>query len=94
MRGLTFLLDEFRTSQQCPCGAGELKNGTNHLCPSHPDEWQTRIRVRVHKTTGDECEVLRQQRDRDELATNNMLQAALAATRRKAWPKHLDRNYR
>ena len=85
VRGLTFLLDEYKTSKCCPCGQDELKDGS-----SHGGE-QERERVRVHKTCGGTCGVLRRCRDRDALATLNMLQAAVAAVQHHSWPEHLQR---
>ena len=82
VRGLTFLLDECNTSKCCPCGQGELVDSSS----SHTE---ARERVRVHKIGGGTCGVLHRCRDRDALATLNMLQAAVAAVRHESWPLHL-----
>jgi len=87
VRGLTFLLDEYNTSKCCPCGQDELKDGSSH------DEAQEYERVRVHKTCGGTCAVLQRCRDRDALATLNMLQAAVAAVQHHSWPEHLQRSH-
>jgi len=84
VRGVTFLLDEFRTSKCCPCGQGELTD-------SRSPHSEASERVRVHKTSGGTCGVLRFCQDRDALATLNMLQAAVAAVQHKSWPEHLRR---
>ena len=82
VRGLTFLLDECNTSKCCPCGQDELVDSSSlHT--------EARERVRVHKTDGGTCGVLHRCRDRDALATLNMLQAAVAAVRHESWPRHL-----
>jgi hypothetical protein len=86
-RGLTFLLDEYNTSKCCPCGQDELKDaGSSH------EEGRECERVRVHKTCGGACGVLQRCRDRDALATLNMLQAAVAAVQHHSWPEHLQRS--
>lgn len=43
VRTVTVLIDEFRTSKQCPCGGGELRDGSTT---------NDGKRVRVHKTDG------------------------------------------
>ena len=78
VRGLTFLLDEYNTSKYCPCG--EI------LCDVCKAEG---VRVRAHKANGGECTVLRAVKDRDELATVNMLLAASKKARGAEWPAHL-----
>ena len=85
VRGVTFLIDEYNTSKRCPCGQDELRDlSTSHI--------EARERVRVHKTDGGTCGVLHRCRDRDALATLNMLQAAVAALRHESWPEHLRRH--
>ena len=81
-RTVTVLLDEYRTSKQCPCGVGELTDGPIA---------EVGQRVRVHKTTGGVCNLLARVNDRDELATINMLLAAQSALRQDRWPAHLCR---
>ena len=62
-RGLTFLLDEYRTSKMCPCGQDELKT--------------TAGRLRAHKSDGATCSLLNRlgdkSCDRDALASLNMV---------------------
>ena len=82
VRTVTVLLDEHKTSQQCPCGGGKLKDFANH---------DVSKRVRVHKTDGGVCNVLGQVNDRDELAVVNMILAVRSALTHTAWPKHLCR---
>ena len=86
VRGLTLLLDEYRTSKCCPCGGDALKDLTQAFDGGK--------RVRVHQTGGGVCDVLRCVDDRDELATINMLLAAQAAVQHRAWPTHLLRPQR
>ncbi len=84
VRTVTALLDEYRTSKMCPCGADELTDGEGGVTGGE--------RVRVHKTIGGACAVLAGVRDRDELATVNMLLAAQSALRQMRWPLHLCRS--
>ena len=81
-RGLTFLLDEHKTSKMCPCGQDELKT--------------THGRLRAHKSDGGVCSVLAHSSttdcDRDALASLNMLRCALCALRGKNRPSHLCRS--
>ena len=82
VRTVTVLLDEYRTSSMCPCGI-RLKNA-----PDDADK-----RVRVHKTDGGVCDLLKQVNDRDELATVNMLMAARSTLlEHERWPVHLCRD--
>ena len=76
-RGLTILLDEFKTSKMCPCGEFELKT--------------TAGRVRSHQTNGSPCSFLCSSCDRDSLAAMNMLQCAVCAFQGKPRPTHLCR---
>ena len=82
VRTVTVLLDEYRTSKQCPCGFGELTDGP---------KTEVGRRVRVHKTDGVVCNLLAQVNDRDEVATVNMLLAAQSVLRHTSWPMHLCR---
>ena len=82
VRTVTVLLDEHKTSQQCPCGGGKLKDFANH---------DVSKRVRVHKTDGGVCNVLGHVNDRDELAVVNMILAVRSALTHAAWPNHLCR---
>ena len=76
----TILIDEFKTSQKCVCGA--------MLCNQSDD---TGCRVRVHQDGGD-CDALRCGIcDRDELATLNIALASLACIANRPWPLHLQR---
>ena len=80
VRGLTILLDEYKTSKMCPCGhaeLGDLKTTTNGK------------RVRVHKTDGGVCGVLKWVDDRDETATIQQLLASGTAMNHTPWPSHL-----
>ena len=79
----TILLDEFRTSCQCPCGNSALIDQ-----PLQPTDGK---RVRVHKTDGGECSVLKLINDRDETATVNFVLAVFAAIMNAPWPVHLRR---
>ena len=81
VRGLTFLLGEYKTSLMCPCGHDSLTNQSSGK------------RVRVHKTDGGICSILSQCDDRDELATINMLCAVATALKHDDWPAHLCRPY-
>ena len=65
VRTVAVLIDEFRTSKQCPCGGGELRDNSTT---------NDGKRVRVHKTDG-VCNLLLHVDDRDELAPVNMLLA-------------------
>lgn len=76
-RGLTILLDEYRTSKMCPCGTSELRT--------------TAGRLRGHQTDGSLCPFLCSTCDRDSLAAMNMLQCALCALGGQGRPKHLCR---
>ena len=79
-RGPTFLLDEYRTSLCCPCGKDELKTTTG--------------RNRAHKSDGSTCHFLAKHsdRDRDQLASLNMIQCALRAIEGAERPAHLCRS--
>ena len=79
-RGLTFLLDEHRTSMQCPCGEDELTTMAG--------------RNRAHKSDGASCSLLEKlgDCDRDALASLNMIQCALCAIRGAMRPPHLCRS--
>ena len=80
VRGLTVLLDEYNTSKMCPCGHAELvnlKTTTNGK------------RVRVHKTDGGVCSVLKRVDDRDETANIQQLLASGTAMTHTPWPSHL-----
>ena len=79
-RGLTFLLDEHRTSMQCPCGMDELTT--------------TAGRNRAHKSDGTCCSLLQSigNCDRDALASLNMIQCALCAICGAKRPLHLCRS--
>ncbi len=79
-RGLTFLLDEYRTSKTCPCGHDELKT--------------TSGRLRAHKSDGAVCPLLSRLGttcDRDVLASLNMVSCALCALSGRQRPEHLCR---
>jgi hypothetical protein len=80
-RGLTFLLDEYRTSKMCPCGHDELKT--------------TSDRLRAHKSDGAVCSLLSRLGntgcDRDALASLNMVSCALCALGGQKRPEHLCR---
>ena len=80
-RGLTILLDEFKTSKMCPCGHDELKTTSN--------------RFRAHKSDGATCSLLTrlgaESCDRDALASLNMVSCALCALGGRARPEHLCR---
>ena len=76
-RGLTLLLDEFKTSKMCPCGQDELKTTTQ--------------RFRGHKTDGSECHFLKLGNDRDTLATMCLIDCSLCACAGKKRPAHLCR---
>jgi hypothetical protein len=82
VRTVTVLLDEYRTSKQCPCGRDELMDGPN------PNANVGR-RVRVHKTDGGVCDLLQQVEDRDEVAVVNMFLATQSASVHTSWPAHL-----
>ena len=78
--GLTFLIGEYRTSKMCPCGEDELitpKGGAKDK------------RVRVHKTSGGVCSVLKMINDRDETADVNFGLGGLNCCRGNEWPLHL-----
>jgi len=79
-RGLTFLLDEHRTSLCCPCGQDELKTTTG--------------RNRAHKSDDSTCPFLKKlgADDRDKLASLNMLQCAICAIKGADRPQHLCRS--
>ena len=79
-RGLTFLLDEHRTSLCCPCGQDELKTTTG--------------RNRAHKSDDSTCPFLEKlgADDRDKLASLNMLQCAICAIKGADRPQHLCRS--
>ena len=80
-RGVTFLLDEYRTSKMCPCGQDELKT--------------TAGRLRAHKSDGSVCDLLNRACasgcDRDAIATINMMGCALCALAGNNRPGHLCR---
>ena len=80
-RGLTVLLDEFRTSKMCPCGHDELKTMGD--------------RLRAHKSDGAACSLLAQLGekacDRDALASLNMVSCALCSLDGRGRPGHLCR---
>ena len=81
-RGLTFLLDEYKTSKMCPCGHDELKT--------------TGYRFRAHKSDGAACPLLTRLAagscDRDALASLNMASCALCALAGRTRPEHLCRS--
>ena len=83
VRGVTVLLDEFRTSKMCPCGLSSL----THVIGDR--------RLRCHQAGGsDECRFTCPSsivRDRDSLATLNMLQCAQSCLLGHRWPSHLSR---
>ena len=83
VKGLTILIDEYNTSKWCPCGQSELIDFT--------DSNKSGKRVRVHKTGGGVCDVLKQVNDRDETATVQQLMIAQAAMYHLPWPVHLRR---
>ena len=75
--GLTSLIGEYRTSKMCPCGEDELitpKGGAKDK------------RVRVHKTSGGVCSVLKMINDRDETADVNFGLGGLNCCRGNEWP--------
>ena len=78
-RGLTILLDEYKTSKMCPCGHDELKTTGN--------------RLRAHKSDGAVCPLLTRLDarfcDRDALASLNMVSCALCALGGLTRPEHL-----
>ena len=80
-RGLTILLDEYKTSKMCPCGQDELKTTGN--------------RLRAHKSDGAVCPLLTRldawSCDRDALASLNMVSCALCALGGRTRPEHLCR---
>ena len=82
VRGVTILLCESFTSKRCPCGHDDLKDGVS----------SGGVRVRVHRTDGGVCSVLKAVRDRDELACINMMLSASSALRGDSWPAHLTRD--
>ena len=81
-RGLTVLLDEYKTSKMCPCGHDELKT--------------TGYRFRAHKGDGAACPLLTRlgarSCDRDALASLNMVSCALCALGGRTRPEHLCRS--
>ena len=83
VRGVTVLLEEFRTSKMCPCGLSAL----THVIGDR--------RLRCHQAGGsDECRFTCPSsivRDRDSLATLNMLQCAQSCLSGSRWPSHLSR---
>ena len=79
VRGLSFLICESYTSKRCPCGQHDLTDKT----------FTDGKRVRVHKTDGGVCNVLKAVCDRDEIACVNMLMAAASAIKKSPWPTHL-----
>ena len=87
-RGLTFLLDEYNTSKQCPCGTSLLKDQETATSGS---------RLRCHQTTGpgSTCCVLdaigSSNMDRDTLAVINLAQCAACALKGLKRPGHLCR---
>ena len=85
VRGLTILIDEYKTSKMCPCGKSELITQKQEASGK---------RVRVHKTDGGVCAVLKRVDDRDETATVQDLLVAGAAMQHLAWPTHLCRPQR
>ena len=75
----TLLIDEYRASSTCVCGA-KLQTSSN--AP----------RVRVHQDGGGACATLQCGIcDRDELAVLNITLAALRCLRGQPWPEHLRR---
>ena len=80
-RGVTVLLDEFRTSKMCPCGQDELQTTTG--------------RLRAHKSDGSVCSMVQslpmQSRDRDALAALNMIRCASCALCGDPRPRYLCR---
>jgi hypothetical protein len=76
-------LEEFRTSKMCPCGLSSL----THVIGDR--------RLRCHQAGGsDECRITCATsvlRDRDSLATLNMLQCAQSCLLGRRWPLHLSR---
>ena len=79
VRGLSFLICESYTSKRCPCGQHDLTDKT----------FTDGKRVRVHKTDGGVCNVLKAVCDRDEIACVNMLMVAASAIKKSPWPTHL-----
>ena len=104
VQGPTILIDEYRTSKQCPCGQSELFTPSTSSKDGSRSDPVERFRVRVHKTDGGECDILRIGnrsgrdlrsprviKDRDELACMNMLLIAESAIKHSCWPSHLCR---
>ena len=87
VRGLTVLIDEYNTSKMCPCGCAELCDLSKTTAIDR--SLTNGKRVRVHKTDGGDCNVLKQVDDRDELATIQQLLASGRAMAHKEWPSHL-----
>ena len=87
VRTVTVLLDEYRTSKWCPCGADELVDSS---VASNNDG----KRVRVHKTDGGVCSLLMRVNDRDETAVVNMALGVQSSIRQRSWPEHLCRECR
>ena len=78
-RGLTFLLDEYKTSKMCPCGHDELKT--------------TGYRFRAHKGDGAVCPLLTRLGAKScALASLNMVSCALCALTGRTRPEHLCRS--
>ena len=76
-RGLTFLLDDYKTSKMCRCGHDEPKT--------------TGYRFRAHKSDGAACPLLTRlgamSCDRDALASLNMVSCALCALAGRTRPE-------
>ena len=97
-------IDEFKTSQMCPCGLNQLRDAKNLQITGNSSEH----RFRCHKTTstGSTCpldelnlqqlvtndEMLPTWCDRDALATRNILNCAERILHGLAWPQHLRRS--
>lgn len=83
-RGVTVLLDEYKTSKVCPCGQDELITTTG--------------RLRAHKSDGAICSLINnlsnEANDRDALASLNMISCALCALNGRDRPHHLCRSCR
>ena len=80
-RGVTVLLGERKTSKMCPCGNSELEyervQPSNSGTGTQPDSFRTRChktRAKGKASSESRCAILEKFKDRDELATLNMLQ--------------------
>ena len=87
-KGMTVVLDEFRTSSECPCGNSELDN---------IDSDNESYRLRRHKTFEQgnpccvECSIGSESMDRDVLAVINFCLCATASLHGQERPNHLCR---